>query len=104
MIQYVTQEYFLVISTLVFLIACLGMVLNRTSILQFLMALELLFLSCHLNLVYFTAVNGAVMGHVFSIYLLTVAGAEAAIGLALLISYKRLTGKISLDSEPITRD
>ena len=99
----ITTEFFLGISTGVFLIACLGMILNRSNIITFLMSLELLFLACHLNFVYFASITGTMFGHIFSIYLLTVAGAEAAIGLALLISYKRLTGSISINQEPLGR-
>lgn len=74
-------------------IACL---LTKNNFLMFLISLELLFLAANLNFIFFSVLLDSFFGQVVSLFLLTVAAAESAIGLALLLSFYRLRGSISV--------
>ena len=74
-----------------------GIFLNRKNIIVILMAIELILLAVNINLVAFSAFLGDMVGQVFAMFVLTVAAAEAAIGLAILVIYYRNRGTIAVD-------
>ena len=75
----------------------LGIILNRKNIIVILMSIELILLSVNINLVAFSSYLGDLTGQVFSLFILTVAAAEAAIGLAILVTYYRNRGSIAVE-------
>ena len=74
-----------------------GIILNRKNIIVILMAVELILLSVNINLVAFSAYHNDLTGQVFALFILTVAAAEAAIGLAILVTYFRNRGSIAVE-------
>ena len=90
-------EHYLVVSAILFVLGVLGIFLNRKNIIVILMAVELILLSVNINLVAFSAFLGDLTGQVFAMFVLTVAAAEAAIGLAILVIYFRGRGTIAVD-------
>jgi len=78
-------------------IGVVGIFVNRKNIIVILMAIELILLSVNLNLVAFSVYSGEIVGQVFAMLVLTVAAAEAAVGLAILVVYFRLRGDIAVD-------
>ncbi len=93
----ISIEHYLVVSSILFVMGMLGIFLNRKNIIIILMAIELILLSVNLNLVAFSAFLGDMTGQVFAMFVLTVAAAEAAIGLAILVIYFRQRGTIAVD-------
>jgi NADH-quinone oxidoreductase subunit K len=91
----------LTITSLVFIIGLLGIVLNRKNILIIIMSIELLLLSINLNFAIFSIYLDDIIGQIFVIFILTVAAAESAIGLAIITSFYRLKSSIQL--EPIKK-
>lgn len=87
----------LLTNILLFLMGIFGILLNRRSILIILMCIELVLLSVNLNFVLFSVYLDDMYGQLFSLFILTIAAAESAIGLAILILYYRLRGKISIN-------
>lgn len=87
---------FLAVSTIVFTIGLIG-VLVRRNIMIILMSLELMLNAVNLNLVAFSRLWGGVVGHVFVIFVITVAAAEAAVGLAIVIAAYRHRESINID-------
>ena len=79
-----------------FCVGLFGIILNRQNIIIILMSIELLLLSINLNFIYFSIVIDDIMGQVFSLLILTVAAAESAIGLAIMIIFFKLYGNISI--------
>ena len=82
-----------------FFLFCLGLfgiILNRQNIIIILMSIELLLLSINLNFIYFSILIDDMIGQVFSLLILTVAAAESAIGLAIMIVFFKLSGNISI--------
>ena len=80
-----------------FLIGVLGLVLNRKNILITLMSIELMLLAINLNFVLFSIYLDDITGYVFVLFILTIAAAESAIGLAILTIYYRLKNTIRMD-------
>lgn len=80
-----------------FLIGVLGLVLNRKNILITLMSIELMLLAINLNFVIFSIYLDDIVGYVFVLFVLTIAAAESAIGLAILTIYYRLKNNIRID-------
>ncbi len=89
--------HFLVVAAMLFTIGVAGIILNRKNIIVVLMAVELILLAVNINLVAFSSFFGDLTGQVFSLFILTVAAAEAAIGLAILVAYYRNRGSIVID-------
>lgn len=79
-----------------FCIGLFGIILNRQNIIIILMSIELLLLSINLNFIYFAVLIDDIVGQVFSLLILTVAAAESAIGLAIMIVFFKLSGNISI--------
>ena len=90
-------EHYLVVGAILFVLGVLGIFLNRKNVIVILMAVELILLSVNLNLVAFSAFLNDLTGQVFAMLVLTVAAAEAAIGLAILVIYFRTRGSIAVD-------
>ena len=90
-------EHYIVVSAMLFVLGVLGIFLNRKNIIVILMAIELILLSVNIQLVAFSAFLGDLVGQVFAMFVLTVAAAEAAIGLAILVIYFRGRGPIAVD-------
>ncbi len=90
-------EHYLVVGAILFVLGVLGIFLNRKNIIVILMAVELILLSVNINLVAFSAFMQDLVGQIFAMMVLTVAAAEAAIGLAILVIYYRGRGTIAVD-------
>jgi NADH-quinone oxidoreductase subunit K len=85
------------VAALLFTIGICGIILNRKNIIIILMSVELILLAVNINLVAFSSFLGDLTGQVFSLFILTVAAAEAAIGLAILVTYFRNRGSIAVE-------
>ncbi|BDW82729.1 NADH-quinone oxidoreductase subunit K [Erythrobacter sp. Dej080120_24] len=90
-------EHYLTVGAILFVLGVLGIFLNRKNVIVILMAVELILLSVNINLVAFSAFMQDLVGQVFAMMVLTVAAAEAAIGLAILVIYYRGRGTIAVD-------
>jgi NADH-quinone oxidoreductase subunit K len=88
---------YLVVAALLFTIGVLGIFLNRKNIIIILMSVELILLAVNINFVAFSTHLGDLVGQVFALFVLTVAAAEAAIGLAILVVYFRNRGTIAVE-------
>lgn len=93
----ITLMHYLVLSTLLFVIGVCGIFLNRKNIITILMSIELILLSVNINFVTFSIYLGDMAGQIFAMLVLTVAAAEAAIGLAILVIYHRNRGSIDVE-------
>jgi len=89
--------HYLILSSMLFTIGVIGVFLNRKNVIIILMSLELILLSISINLVAFSAFLNDSVGQIFSLFILTVAAGEAAIGLAILVVYFRNVGNIEVD-------
>ncbi|HWJ87293.1 MAG TPA: NADH-quinone oxidoreductase subunit NuoK [Pelagibacterium sp.] len=89
--------HFLTVAAILFTIGVFGIFLNRKNIIIILMSVELILLSVNINLVAFSNHLGDLVGQVFALVILTVAAAEAAIGLAILVIFFRNRGSIAVD-------
>ncbi len=87
----------LLTNTILFFIGIFGIILNKRNILLILMCIELILLSVNLNFITFSVYLDDFYGQIFSLFILTIAAAESAIGLAILISYYRIRGKIDIN-------
>ena len=94
----ITLNHYLVLAAFLFSVGVYSLILNRHSIIRMLMAIELILLSVNLNLVAFSKYLNDLNGQIFTIFILTVAAAEAAIGLAILVAYFRNRGVIDIDN------
>ena len=90
-------EHYIVVSSILFVLGVLGIFLNRKNVIVILMAIELILLAVNINFVAFSAFLNDLVGQVFAMFVLTVAAAEAAIGLAILVIYFRGRGSIAVD-------
>ena len=92
-----TLSHFLVLGALLFAIAVVGIFLNRKNIIVLLMAIELMLLAVNLNFVAFSHYLGDISGQIFVFFILTVAAAESAIGLAILVVLFRNLSTINVE-------
>ena len=90
-------SHYLTVSAALFVLGVFGIFLNRKNVIIILMSIELLLLAVNINLVAFSAYLHQVHGQIFAMFVLTVAAAEAAIGLAILVIYFRNRGSIAVD-------
>jgi NADH-quinone oxidoreductase subunit K len=90
-------EHYLTVAATLFVIGIFGLFLNRKNVIILLMSIELMLLSVNINLVAFSSYLGDLTGQVFTLFVLTVAAAEAAIGLAILVSFFRNRGTIAVE-------
>ncbi|MFC0283488.1 NADH-quinone oxidoreductase subunit NuoK [Camelimonas abortus] len=89
--------HYLTVAAILFTIGVFGIFLNRKNVIVILMSVELLLLAVNLNMVTFSSFLGDMMGQVFSLMVLTVAAAETAIGLAILVVFFRNRGSIAVE-------
>ena len=90
--------HYLTVAAILFVIGVFGIFLNRRNVIIVLMSIEIMLLSINLNMVALSYFLGDLQGQIFSMFILTVAAAEAAIGLAILVCYFRNKGSISIES------
>jgi NADH-quinone oxidoreductase subunit K len=88
---------YLSINIIIFFIGMLGLVLNRKNILIILMSVELMLLSVTMNFIVFSVHLDDLLGQIFALFILTIAAAESAIGLAILVIYYRIRGTIAVE-------
>lgn len=93
----VSLTHYLVLASVLFTIGVFGMFLNRKNVIIILMCIELMLLSVNINFVAFSVYLHDLAGQVFTMFILTVAAAEAAIGLAILVVFFRNKGSIAVD-------
>ena len=89
--------HYLVLAAMIFTIGIFGIFLNRKNVIVILMSIELMLLAVNVNLVAFSAFMGDMAGQVFALFVLTVAAAESAIGLAILVVFFRNRGSIAVE-------
>jgi NADH-quinone oxidoreductase subunit K len=89
--------HYLAVSAILFTLGVFGIFLNRKNVIVILMSIELMLLAVNINFVAFSTHLGDLVGQVFALFVLTVAAAEAAIGLAILVVYFRNRGTIEVD-------
>ena len=101
MLTSISINYVLNLTNILFFIGLLGVVLNRKNILTILMSIEILLLAVNLNFAALSIYLDDIIGHVFVIFILTIAAAESAIGLAIITQFYRL--KNSIELEPVKK-
>ena len=90
-------SHYLAVAAILFTIGVFGIFINRKNVIVILMSVELILLAVNINLVAFSSFGGDLIGQVFALIILTVAAAEAAIGLAILVVYFRNRGTIAVE-------
>ncbi len=90
-------EHYLVVGAILFVLGVSGIMLNRKNVIIILMSIEMILLGVNINLVAFSSFLHDLTGQVLAMFVLTVAAAEAAIGLAILVLYFRNRGTIAVD-------
>ncbi|MDF2811225.1 MAG: NADH-ubiquinone oxidoreductase chain, partial [Microvirga sp.] len=89
--------HYLIVAAILFTLGTLGIFLNRKNVIVILMSVELILLAVNINLVAFSVFLGNITGQIFALFVLTVAAAEAAIGLAILVVFYRNRGSIAVE-------
>ena len=89
--------HYLTLAAILFTLGVLGIFLNRKNVIVIMMSIELMLLAVNINLVAFSSHLGDLVGQVFAMFVLSVAAAEAAIGLAILVIYFRNRGSIAVE-------
>lgn len=89
----------MIISYIIFIIALLGFIFNRRNIIILFIAIEILLVGCTLNIILSSAYFDDAIGLMWTAVILTIAGAESAIGLSILVLYYRLKGNLNVDEE-----
>jgi NADH-quinone oxidoreductase subunit K len=89
--------HYLTVAAILFTLGVLGIFINRKNVIVILMSIELILLAVNINLVAFSVFLNDIVGQVFALLVLTVAAAEAAIGLAILVTYFRNRGTIAVE-------
>lgn len=90
--------FYLIFSMVLFLIGLLGIIFNRRSVLFVLLSIELMLLAINLNFIFYSIFLDDFIGQVFALYVLTVAAAESAVGLAILVIYYRVQNTLAINS------
>tara|TARA_B100000029_G_scaffold516556_1_gene630864 strand:+ start:3078 stop:3389 length:312 start_codon:yes stop_codon:yes gene_type:complete len=93
----ITINHFLILGAILFTIGVLGIFLNKKNVIIILMSIELILLAVNINFISFSSFSGDISGQVFAMLTLTIAAAEAAIGLAILVVFFRNLGSISVE-------
>ena len=93
----ITLLHYMILSVILFLIGFIGVFLNRKNVIILLMCVELILLAANVSLVAFSAYHADILGQIFALFVLTVAAAETAIGLAILVAYFQRTGSIMVE-------
>jgi NADH-quinone oxidoreductase subunit K len=95
--------HYLTVAAILFTFGVFGIFLNRKNIIVILMSIELILLAVNINMVAFSSFLGDLVGQVFALLILTVAAAEAAIGLAILVAFFRNRGSIAVEDVNMMR-
>ena len=95
--------HYLTVAAILFTLGLFGIFLNRKNVIIILMSIELMLLAVNINLVAFSTHLGDLMGQIFAMFILTVAAAEAAIGLAILVVYYRNRGSIAVEDSNVMK-
>lgn len=90
-------SHYLTVSAILFVLGIFGIFLNRKNVIVILMSIELILLAVNINMVAFSTFLNDIAGQVFALFILTVAAAEAAIGLAILVVFYRNRGSIAVE-------
>ena len=98
-----TLNHYLAVSAMLFALGIFDIFLNRKNVITILMSIELMLLAVNINMVAFSAYSGNLEGQIFSLFILTVAAAEAAIGLAILVVFFRNRGSIAVEDVNILK-
>ena len=93
----ISLEHYLILAAIIFTIGIIGIFLNRKNLIVILMCIELLLLAVNINFVSFSIFLNDLNGQIFTLFILTVAAAEAAIGLAIIVLYYRNLGSIRVE-------
>ena len=101
--MHVGLAHYLTVAAILLVLGVFGIFLNRKNIIIIFMSIELILLAVNLNLVAFSAALADLAGQVFAMFVLTVAAAEAAIGLAILVVYFRNRGSIQVEDVSLMR-
>ncbi len=96
-------EHYLIVAAALFVIGIFGIFLNRKNVIVILMSIELMLLAVNINFIAFSSMSGDLVGQVFSMFILTVAAAEAAIGLAILVVFFRARGTIEVEDANVMK-
>ncbi|MBT6093265.1 MAG: NADH-quinone oxidoreductase subunit NuoK [Rhodospirillaceae bacterium] len=96
-------SHYLTVAAILFTLGIFGIFLNRKNVIIILMSVELMLLAVNVNLVAFSAELGDLVGQVFAMFVLTVAAAEAAVGLAILVVFFRNRGSIAVEDVNMMR-
>ncbi len=99
----ITLEHYLTVAVVLFIIGIFGLFLNRKNVIILLMSIEIMLLSVNINLVAFSSFMNDLVGQIFTLFVLTVAAAEAAIGLAILVSFFRNRGTIAVEDANVMK-
>ena len=92
----VSLGHYLTLGSIIFTLGILGIFLNKKNVIIILMSIELILLSVNINFIAFSSYTGDISGQIFAMFVLTVAAAEAAIGLAILVVFFRNKGSIAV--------
>ena len=95
--------HYLAVAAILFTTGVFGIFVNRKNIIVILMSVELMLLAVNINLVAFSVYLGNLVGQIFAMFVLTVAAAEAAVGLAILVTFFRNRGDIAVDHASVMR-
>mgnify|MGYP001800678148 CR=1 FL=1 len=90
-------EHYLTVAAILFVTGIFGIFLNRKNVIVILMSIELILLAVNINFIAFSQALNDLVGQVFALFVLTVAAAEAAIGLAILVAFFRNRGTIAVE-------
>ena len=93
----ITLVHYLILGVIIFTTGVIGIFLNRKNVIVILMSIELILLAVNINLVSFSIFLNDLNGQIFTLFILTVAAAEAAIGLAIIVAYYRNAGTINVE-------
>ena len=93
----ISLEHYLTVAAILFVIGIFGIFLNRKNVIIILMSIELMLVSVNINFVAFSVFLNDMIGQVFTMFVLTVAAAEASIGLAILVCFYRIKNSILID-------
>ncbi len=95
--------HYLTVAAILFTLGVFGIFINRKNVIVILMSIELILLAVNINLVAFSVYLNDVAGQIFAMFVLTVAAAEAAVGLAILVTFFRNRGNITVDDASMMR-
>ena len=93
----ITINHYLTLTSVLFVVGIFGIFLNRKNVIIMLMSIELILLAVNINFVAFSVYLGDLVGQLFALFILTVAAAEAAIGLAIIVCFFRNRGTIAVE-------